>query len=72
MAKESAEKKRKLKEVIKELHGVASPTEVKEKFKEVLKGTRPEDIAKMEQELVKEGMPREELQRLCDVQIGRA
>jgi PAS domain S-box-containing protein len=70
MAKESADKKRMLKEVIKELHGGASPTKVKEKFKEVLKGTKPEDIAKMEQELVKEGMPREELQRLCDVHLA--
>ena len=70
MAKESADKKRMLKEVIKELHGGASPSEVKGKFKEVLKGTKPEDIAKMEQELVKEGMPREELQRLCDVHLA--
>jgi hypothetical protein len=59
-----------LKEAIKELHGGVSPTAVKEKFKEVLKGTKPEDIAKIEQELVKEGMPREELQRLCDVHMA--
>jgi len=70
MAKEKANKKKMLKEVIKELHGGASPTEVKEKFKEALKGTKPEDIAKIEQELVKEGMPREELQRLCDVHLA--
>lgn len=70
MAKESASKKKMLKEVIKELHGGASPTEVKEKFKEALKGTKPEDIAKIEQELVKEGMPREELQKLCDVHLA--
>jgi hypothetical protein len=70
MAKESASKKKMLKEVIKELHGGASPTEVREKFKEVLKGTKPEDIAKIEQELVKEGMPREELQKLCDVHLA--
>jgi PAS domain S-box-containing protein len=70
MAKENANKKKMLKEVIKELHGGASPTEVKEKFKQVLKDTKPEDIAKIEQELVKEGMPREELQRLCDVHLA--
>ncbi|HVP17271.1 MAG TPA: DUF438 domain-containing protein, partial [candidate division Zixibacteria bacterium] len=70
MAKENAKKKKMLKEVIKELHGGASPTEVKEKFKKVLKDTKPEDIAKIEQELVKEGMPREELQRLCDVHLA--
>jgi len=70
MAKKNASKKKILKEVIKELHGGASPTEVKEKFKKVLKDTKPEDIAKIEQELVKEGMPREELQRLCDVHLA--
>jgi PAS domain S-box-containing protein len=70
MAKENAKKKKMLKEVIKELHGGASPTAVKEKFKKVLKDTKPEDIAKIEQELVKEGMPREELQRLCDVHLA--
>jgi PAS domain S-box-containing protein len=70
MSKESFDKKKKLKEVIKELHGGASPTQVKEKFKEFLKGTKPEDISKIEQELVKEGMPREELQRLCDVHLA--
>lgn len=70
MAKESASKKRMLKEAIKRLHAGASSQEVKEKFKEVLKDTKPEDIARIEQELVKEGMPREELQRLCDVHLA--
>lgn len=70
MAKDNAEKKKMLKEVVKELHGGASPTSVKKKFKEVLKDTKPEDIAKIEQELVKEGMPREELQKLCDVHLA--
>lgn len=71
MAKDDQQKKKKmLKEVISELHGGASPTEVKKKFKAVLKDTKPEDIAKIEQELVKEGMPREELQKLCDVHIA--
>jgi len=70
MAKDNAEKKKMLKEVVKELHGGASPTSVKKKFKEALKDTKPEDIAKIEQELVKEGMPREELQKLCDVHLA--
>jgi DUF438 domain-containing protein len=64
------EKKKVLKEVIRRLHAGASPEEVKEKFKHVLEGTSQEDIAKIEQELVKEGMPREEVQRLCDVHLA--
>jgi PAS domain S-box-containing protein len=67
----SAENKKKmLKEIITQLHPGSSPREVKEKFKQVLEGTSAEDIAKIEQELVKEGMSREELQRLCDVHLA--
>jgi PAS domain S-box-containing protein len=63
-------KKKLLKEIIKQLPGGAPPEEIKEKFKEVLKGVTSEDIVKVEQELVKEGMPREELQKLCDVHMA--
>jgi hypothetical protein len=63
-------KKKLLKEIIKQLPGGALPEEVKEKFKEALKGVSSEDIVKVEQELVKEGMPREELQKLCDVHMA--
>jgi len=63
-------KKKLLKEIIKQLPGGAPPEEIKEKFKEVLKGVTSEDIVKVEQELVKEGMPREELMKLCDVHMA--
>jgi hypothetical protein len=69
MSKTAADKKRILKDVIKQLHDGVPPEEVKEKFKQALEDTSAEDIAKIEQELVKEGMPREELQRLCDVHL---
>lgn len=35
-----------------------------------MNGTSSEDIAEIEQELVEEGMPREEVQRLCDVHLA--
>lgn len=44
--------------------------EVKEKFKQVLEGVSSLEIAKIEQELVSEGVSREELQRLCDVHLA--
>ena len=66
-----AEKKKMLKEVIKALHAGARPDELKEKFKEVLKDIGPVEISKVEEELIDEGMPREELLRLCDVQRDR-
>jgi PAS domain S-box-containing protein len=70
MAEKDTNRKKMLKEVIKQLHAGVSPQEVKERFKQAIKGTKPEDIAKIEQELVREGLPREELQRLCDVHLA--
>jgi len=70
MSELNTDKKRMLKEIIKQLHDGVPPQEVKEKFKHVLEGASSEDIARIEQELVKEGMPREELQRLCDVHLA--
>jgi hypothetical protein len=70
MSEVGADKKRMLKEIIKQLHDGVPPQEVKEKFRQILRGTSSEDIARIEQELVKEGMPREELQRLCDIHLA--
>jgi len=64
------DKKKMLKDLIKQLHSGTSPDELKDKFKEVLKGTGPEDIARIEEELIKEGMPGEEIHRLCDVHLA--
>jgi PAS domain S-box-containing protein len=68
--KMSEKKKKMLKEIISQLHAGIPPQEVKERFKQVLEGVSSEEIARIEQELVKEGMPREELQRLCDVHMA--
>lgn len=62
-------KKESLKELIRQLHSGTPPAEVKEKFKQVLKNVSSTEISRIEDELVKEGMPREELQRLCDVHL---
>jgi PAS domain S-box-containing protein len=64
------DKKKMLKELIKQLHLGVSPDVIKDKFKEVLKDTSPEDISKIEEELIKDGMPREEIQRLCNVHLA--
>jgi len=64
------DKKRTLKELIKQLHAGASPQEVKESFKQVLEDISPLEIAKIEQELIEEGMSREEIQTLCDAHLA--
>ncbi len=56
-----------LKEIIKELHQGKSVQEVKDKFASVIEGTSPVEISQMEVALVKEGLPIEEIQYLCDV-----
>jgi hypothetical protein len=64
------DKKIMLKEMITQLHAGASPQEVKERFGQALKGISSLEIAKIEQELIKEGLPREEIQKLCDVHLA--
>ncbi|NTW72163.1 MAG: DUF438 domain-containing protein [Eubacteriaceae bacterium] len=56
-----------LKEMILELHDGKSVEDVKEKFAETIKGVTAGEISQMETSLIKEGMPVEEIQRLCDV-----
>jgi DUF438 domain-containing protein len=70
MNKIAENKKKTLKELIRQLHAGASPQEVKDKFRQVLEGVGPVEIAEIEQELAKEGMRREEIQRLCDVHLA--
>lgn len=65
-----AQKKKLLKEIIGQLHAGKSPAELKVKFKQVLESTTPEEIAKIEQELVEEGMPREEILSMCDIHLA--
>lgn len=56
-----------LKEIIMELHNGKSADEVKAKFEELSRGVSASEIAEMEQNLIKEGMPVSEIQKLCDV-----
>ena len=63
-------RKEALKTLIKRLHDGADPKEVKETFKEVLADVTPPEIARVEQELIQEGMPSEEIRRLCDVHLA--
>src|SRR4030066_1524665 len=63
----SEDKKASIKEAIRQLHAGVPPEQVKEKFRNVLEGTDPLEIAKIEEELAKEGMKRDEMRKLCDV-----
>lgn len=56
-----------LKELIMELHHGKSVDDVKERFAKLIEGVTVAEISDMEQNLIMEGMPVEEVQRLCDV-----
>ena len=56
-----------LKEIIRELHDGKTVEEVKERFDRLIEGVSVAEISQMEQNLIMEGLPVEEVQRLCDV-----
>lgn len=63
-------KQEKLKQIIKRLHAGASVDEVKKDFAELIKNVSPEEISAMENALIQEGFPPEEIQALCDVHVS--
>jgi PAS domain S-box-containing protein len=67
---EKEAKKQLIKDLIQQLHAGVSPDEVKEKFKGVLKDIGPAEIAQVEEELINEGLPRQEIQKLCEVHLA--
>lgn len=61
------ERRRELKNLIRELHQGRSPEEVKDAFAHATEGISGDEIARLESELVREGMAPEEIQSMCDV-----
>ncbi len=58
-----------LKGIIKDLHKGTDKHLLTERFNELIKDVAPWEIAVMEQQLMAEGMPQEEIKRLCDVHV---
>ncbi len=58
-----------LKNVIRKLHDGENPENVKEEFKELIKGVSAEEISVIEQEMVEEGLSMTELQKFCDAHL---
>ncbi|MBC7321269.1 DUF438 domain-containing protein [bacterium] len=58
-----------LKEIIRKLHKGGDPTEAKRQFKELLGSVDALEISRVEQELVQEGISRDEIQRLCEIHL---
>jgi hypothetical protein len=58
-----------LKEIIEDLHRGVDMKVLKRRFLELIRDVAPSEIANMEQRLISEGMPEEEVKRLCDVHV---
>ncbi len=65
-----SKRKQTLKQVILQLHEGKTVDEVKGEFAALLQGVSAMDIAQIEQELIQDGMPPEEVKRLCDVHVA--
>ena len=59
-----------LKDIIGDLHDGGDVDAARRKFAETLGDVEASEIAAMEEELIKGGLPVSEVQRLCDVHVG--
>jgi DUF438 domain-containing protein len=59
-----------LKSLIRDLHDGVSPETAKARFDAVVKEVSPQELGAMEEELIREGIPVEEIQRLCDLHVS--
>ena len=67
--RDPGEKQAALKEIIKALHAGEDMAVLKQRFSQLIGGVEASEIAKMEQALMDEGLPAEEIKRLCDVHV---
>jgi DUF438 domain-containing protein len=64
------EKLEKLKSIILRLHDGEAFEQLQKEFAEEFKDVESSEIAEMEQQLLAEGMPQEEIKKLCDVHVA--
>ena len=63
------EKQAKLKEIVKDLHEGRDIGSAKKKFAVLIRDVTPREIAHMEQALIAEGVPPEQVQKVCDIHV---
>lgn len=59
-----------LKQLIRELHDGAPPEALKNRFRAVLEHVGAGEISALESELMAEGMPQDEIKRMCDLHVA--
>lgn len=66
----SAKRLAALRQMIRDLHAGADPEEIKARFRAEFSSVSAVEIAQMEQQLIAEGLPAEEVKALCDVHLS--
>lgn len=66
----NAQKREQLKTVIRELHAGSDIKQIRKRFGSLIEQTSPEEIAAMEQDLMREGMSVSDIQALCEVHVA--
>ena len=66
----SQRRQEELKKLILDLHAGADINEIKARFRELIKDISAVEIAQLEQQLIDEGLPVEQVQKLCDVHVA--
>jgi len=66
----SKKNKEAIKKLIKKLHDGEDSQKVKEEFKDIIKNLSSLEIAQAEEQLIKEGMPAEQILHMCDVHLA--
>jgi len=59
-----------LKGLIRDLHGDLPAGEARARFDDLVGDVSPQELGSMEEELIREGLPVEEIQRLCDLHVS--
>jgi hypothetical protein len=63
------ERQEELKKIIRDLHAGEDMEILKLRFKQLVHGVEALEVAKIEQSLMDEGLPPEDIKRLCDVHV---
>jgi len=64
------ERLQELQAIIRDLHHGGDPARAQERFARAVEDVEASEIAAMEEELIRGGLPVSEVQRLCDVHVG--
>ncbi len=70
VAREPSERLEMLKAIIRDLHAGRDVESARQRFQALIQEVDASEIAAMEQQLIEEGMPAQEVRRLCDVHVA--